>query len=68
MQIIGNDGRCEAVHAKIDNGEMIIEQGHDIILIPKGLADQFIAGVANVRAMSRPARRKQPKGCEGEVL
>lgn len=68
MQIVGNDGRCEAVHAKIENGEMVIEQGHDIILIPKGLVDQFIAGIANVRAMARPAKRKQPKGSEDEVL
>lgn len=67
MQIVGNDSRCEAVHAKIENGEMVIEQGYDLILIPKGLVDQFIAGIANVRAMARPAQRKQPRGCENEV-
>lgn len=58
MQIIANNGQCEAVHAKVQNGELVIEQGPDVIVIPKRLADSLCQGLIAVVEASKPAKRK----------
>lgn len=71
MQIIRNDGRCEAVSAKLQNGELILEQRHDIIIIPASMSGELLRGISKVVRSLRAAdayrrKRKQPSDICGD--